>query len=301
MAHPPEFRQRIVQTLLYYEIFDHPLTATELHLLAAPAGMPREETLRGLRSLQEEGLLHSERGMYHLQSSGTHLVAGRIEREERARTRLRIARVIVHIMKRSPFVRGVFLSGDLSKGVAHRASDIDYVVITAPNRLWICRMVLIAFKKVFLLNSRKYFCLNYFLDSDHLSHDERNYFTATEIAHLKPLFNLALFLRYLNANAWVKEYFPGYSVFGLGAEEGNNRQSLLQRLLEFPFTGAWATALDLRLMRLMERVWKRRYPSLDERTRAAILRTTPHESRSYIGNFSEKVMAAYREKLDAAR
>src|SRR5947207_638283 len=73
----------------------------------------------------------------------------RTEREHLAAKRLRIARFMTLIIKRFPFVRGVFLSGDLSKGVAHADSDIDYVIVTAPHRLWICRSMLVLFKKTF--------------------------------------------------------------------------------------------------------------------------------------------------------
>jgi hypothetical protein len=181
--------------------------------------------------------------------------------------------------------------------VANPKSDIDYVVVTEPGRLWICRSLLVAFKKVFLLNSKKYFCLNYYLDSDHLSLDDRNYYTATEVAHLKPLFNTAVYLRYMNANGWIRSFFPNYRIFSLWEGRSGDRRSIIQPLLELPFRGRWAARLDLRLMEYMRRTWKSRYPRYDDETRERIFRCNISESRAFVGNFSDRVLERYRRKL----
>src|SRR5262245_43982257 len=238
----------IVRTLLYYEIFDHPLTAKELFYLLPRNSITRNGLDGVLGRLSAEGTLDSRHGFYWLGRHGGSLADVRLERSRLARRRLAVARVMAGLIKHFPFVRAIFISGDLSKGVANPQSDIDYVVVTEPGRLWICRSILVAFKKVFLLNSRKYFCLNYYLDSGHLSLDEHNYYTATEVAHLKPLFNTALYLRYMNANAWIRRYFPNYRIFALWEGRAGDRRSFIQPLAELVFRGRWADRLDRRLM-----------------------------------------------------
>jgi hypothetical protein len=289
----------IVRTLLYYEIFDHPLTADELFCLLPRNSITKRSFLEVLGTLSGAGSLRVEHGFYSLPENGSDLAGLRLRRELLARRRIRIARVMAHIIKRFPFVRGIFISGDLSKGVANPKSDIDYVVVTAPGRLWICRMLLVAFKKVFLLNSKKYFCLNYYLDTAHLVLDDCNYYTATEVAHLKPLFNSALYLKYMNANSWIRSFFPNYRIVEMPHLRPNNRRSVLQALLELPFRGTWADRLDARLMSLMKRIWKTRYPDVDEATREDVFRCSISESRAYVGNFSGKVLDIYRRKLEA--
>ena len=96
-------------------------------------------------------------------------------------------------IKRFPFVRAVFLSGELSKNISSDDGDIDFMIVTEKNRLWICRTLLTFFKKIFLFNQKKYLCINYFVDEEHLHLPKKNIFTATEIAHVKPLFNFILF------------------------------------------------------------------------------------------------------------
>ena len=59
-----------------------------------------------------------------------------------------------------PYIENVSISGALSKNYYNNDGDIDFFLITQPNRLWIARTLLIIYKKMFLLNSRKYFCVN---------------------------------------------------------------------------------------------------------------------------------------------
>ena len=113
----------------------------------------------------------------------------------------KIAQFMAHIIKRFPFVRGIFISGSLAKWNVSTQTDIDFFIITKRGRLWLTRSALIAFKKFFLLNSKKFFCLNYFITDDHLEIEDRNIFTAIEIASVKPIFNLELYLKFLEANS----------------------------------------------------------------------------------------------------
>jgi len=46
-----------------------------------------------------------------------------------------------------PFVKGVAISGSLSKKFADEDADIDFFIITAANRLWLARTFLHLFLK----------------------------------------------------------------------------------------------------------------------------------------------------------
>ena len=81
--------------------------------------------------------------------------------------------------------------------------DVDYFIITKNNRLWLCRANC---EKIFLFNSRKFFCVNFFLGSSLLI-DENNIFTATEIFTLQPVFNKELYCKLIEINSWVEDYY----------------------------------------------------------------------------------------------
>ncbi|TAK53865.1 MAG: hypothetical protein EPO24_13845, partial [Bacteroidetes bacterium] len=224
-----EFHQNIARTLLYYEIFDYPLTARELFTLSQKNTLTLEQFKGELDTLVARKQLVKAHGFYSLPQQSKDFSLIRAERQKIASRRMKTAKLFTSVIKQFPFVRGVFLSGELSKNVATKDSDIDYVIVTMPNRLWVTRAMLILFKKVFLLNKKKYFCLNYFVTEHQLLLQEKSYYIATEIAHLKPLYNFPLFLKYINTNSWIKKYFPNYSVFALTSEPLFETPPVLQK------------------------------------------------------------------------
>jgi hypothetical protein len=294
-----KFEQDLARTLLYYEIFHHPLTAKELFVLFPENGLTLDEFKSNLTTLVQEDTLQVSDDYYYLNTGNEDFSVRRKEKEHAAKGMLRLAKFFTFLIKQFPFVRGVFLSGELSKNVATKGSDIDYVIVTAPNRLWITRTLLILFKKTLLLNNKKYFCLNYFVTEKHLELQEDSYYFASEIAHLKPLYNFPLFLKYINANGWIKKYFPNYSVFGLTYEPKFETPGLLQKVFEFFLQGEWLDKLDLYLMEKMKTIWQKRYDSFDRLQHERLFRCTPNESRAFIGNFSDKIEKEYEEKLQA--
>ena len=292
-----DFHKHTTRTLLYYDIFDHPLTASELYHLFPINSMKRPTFIEALERLSSLGEIKKQNAYYHLNRNGCDLADIRLRKEKVAHRRQRIARFVGLIIKYFPFVRGIFISGDLSKGVAGPTSDIDYVIVTEPGRLWICRALLTLFKKIFLWNQKRYFCLNYYISSDNLFLGEHNYYTATEIAHLKPLFNFKLYLEYMNTNSWIKKYFPNFSPFAFPLQCNYRRQSNLQKVVESIFVDVLANRLDNYLMNVMKKIWLKRYPEYPRTLHESIFRCFPNESRAFIGNFSETILSIYHLRL----
>ncbi len=294
-------QEAVLRTLLYYDIWEYPLTLRELHCFLPVNGVDYDRFQALItRDGPGEDVRHVD-GYYFPATRNPEIVNTRKERERNADQLWRIARVSMHIIKRFPFVRGVFVSGDLSKNATTRQSDIDFFLVTSPQRVWISRTLLIIFKKVFLLNRKKYFCLNNFTAQDHLGLDEQNIFLATEIAHLKPLFNSNLHHEYLQSNQWIRKFFPNFDTSALARPAVNERPSILQRLFEAPFFLFPSEWLDRFLMERMQGIWASRYPMVDKQTRHRIFRSTRGESRAYAGNYQDRVLQIYRKKLTEFR
>lgn len=287
----------ILRVLLYYDIWAYPLTLRELFTFLPIQGLTLQEFEDNLRAYGPGPKVNFGNGHYFIGERGLSIVEQRAMKEQHARKLWVFARISMHIIKRFPFVRGIFVSGDLSKNATTSKSDVDFFIITEPNRLWITRTLLILFKKTVLLDKKKFFCVNYFATSDHLRLDNENIFLAAEIAHLKPLYNSELFLRYLEENKWIKTFYPGFDIRNVATPQVNNRRSYLQKLFEIPFLLIPADRLDSYLLMKMKAVWARRYPECDSETRERIFRCTKHESRAYVGNFEEKILLLYDRKL----
>ena len=153
--------QSIVRVLLYFNIFNHPLTAAEVFSFCSSTAITLDRLVRVLESKTLQRIVKSKNGYYFLHSANESCVETRSEKERLAESRIKTAMAVARFIRMFPFVRAVMLSGELSKGVASKNSDIDFVIVARRRRLWICRSLLILFKKVFLFNSKKYFCLNH--------------------------------------------------------------------------------------------------------------------------------------------
>ncbi len=294
-SHPIE--EAILRTLLYFDIWNHPLNLSEIHTFLPVSVSASASLMHPLGALVARGVVDNQGEHYMIRRPSGDGSRSRRAKERRAIVLWKMARVVAGIIKRFPFVRAVWVSGELSKNVASEHADIDFFIVTEPGRLWITRSMLILFKKVFLLNSRKFFCLNSFITTAHLESSARNIYQAIEIASLKPLYNAGLLHEYLRANAWVWSYFPNFDPDGPALSIASAKQSKLQSLIEGLFHLVDADALDNRLMVTMQEVWKKRYPELDDATRDRILRSTKHESRAYLGDFEARILEAYARNL----
>lgn len=283
--------------MLYYDIFSYPLKIEEIFTYLPGNSLHTDDVRNELSSLIDEQLILEHQGYYFLRNRDRAIVDRRLNMELHAGRSWKMARFMTAIIKRFPFIRAVFVSGDLSMNLSDDGSDIDFFVVTEQNRLWIARTLLVLFKKIVLLNRRKFFCINYYLSESTLEIPERDLYIATEIMHLKPLFNLRLYQQFLRSNSWVRQYFPNFEETSNGDWHVNDRNSIFQRLLELPFLHDNATRLDRWIMNKMIGVWEKRYPTLSADDRRRLFRCEPHVSTAHPGDFQTRVMSEYRIRL----
>jgi hypothetical protein len=123
--------------------------------------------------------------------------------------RLKYATRVSRILSWFPYTRGVAISGSLSKNVAYKDSDLDFFIITAANRLWIARSIMFLFiKGLAWTGIRRVVCINYYIDEQALEIEERNIFTAIEIATLLPAQGKQIFQGFHASNSWIYGYLP---------------------------------------------------------------------------------------------
>lgn len=195
-----------------------------------------------------------------------------------------------------PFVESVGVSGSLSKGYYDNESDIDFFVITKHNKLWVCRTLLMMYKKLFLLNSRKYFCVNYFVSSEQLEIEEKNRFTATELKTLIPMQGKHSFQKFYEQNTWVKNYF---SKFEANLESLPEIQKpLLTKAIELVFDNGFGNSVDYLFKSITLRKWKSKFSFLSEDDFKIALKSTKNISKHHPSNFQKKVILSLNNKLE---
>ncbi len=285
--------EEILRVLLYFDIFSFPLTAHEIARYAHFPGLTSERVRERCTSGPLQATVQCDAGLMSLSGRSVEIRTRRIVNEKRARTYLRIAGFMAAIIHCFPFVRAVFLSGELSKGVASPDSDIDFVVVTAERRLWIVRTLLILFKKILLLNSKRFFCINHLVSERHLGTESRNLAVAYELATLRPLSGTEMHRRYVGSNTWLAAVFPNLPS---PAEDSLPRSAVSPR--RHPASGV-LDSLDRWLLSRWTYVWERRYRHLPIEQRRRQYRSTEYVSTAYGVDYFERVEKEYRVRLAA--
>ncbi len=285
-------QRAVLRTLVYFDIFKHPLREDELRRFLSTACPDRHCVEEALDELVEERLLNHD-GTYYALNNTSEAVRARLAGEKRAGERMRTARRMSRLMGRFPFVRGVLLSGSMSKGVLAEDGDIDYFVITAPGRLWLARTLLITFKKVFLLNDRRNFCVNYFVDTEHLRIEDRNLFTATEVMTLVPMHGRSVCTAFFAANIWASTLLPNADRPAM--DQLHDAHGSLKHAWERLLSGDFGDELDEWCMMRTKQRWARKFPEFDRARFELALRSRRYVSKHHPRNFQEKVLIAFAQ------
>ncbi len=281
----------VLHTLLYFEIFSYPLTAEEAFHYCGESGVAMHEVTKKLESLVSQGKVF-QFGIYFQTKNDNSWAPARVECNRLADQFLPIAHRRAKLIGNFPFVRAVCVSGSLSKHSMRPDGDIDFFVITEPGRLWLARTLLVLFKKVLLFNSHKYFCVNYFIDTDHLEIEEKNLFTATESVTLLPMYGQEVYEAFCAANTWAWEQYPNFpkrSTNGIPNHANGWGKSLLEKMLNARL-GAW---LDEKAMLLTLSYWKRKFKHLDDDNFNIALKSRRYVSKHHPLHFQKRVLDAF--------
>ena len=292
---PGEQAMAILGTILYFDVFRHPLTLDEIFRYVQWHHRSLSEVAAAIEELQSAGILECEDGFYFFAGTES-TVRLRRERNKRALLYGEKAERWSKFISGFPFIRTVCISGSLSKGTMDKDGDIDYFIITEPGRLWLARTMLILFKKVFLFNSRKYFCVNYFIDTDHLAIPDRNLFTATELATVKPMRDSDIFESFLKENHWAELFYPNAMRHPSRALPARN--GAVKRTAERLFNGKPGEWLDNFFFRLTLRRWKRKFPHHRDTHFEVDFRSRKYVSKHHPQGFQRSVMARMEQRRE---
>jgi hypothetical protein len=285
----------VLSCIIYFSLFRHPLTAKELakhcHFIELQPG----EIDMAIAELEDLGIISCSHGFYFL-SDGQQNIQRRLAGEQMAPHFLKKASAYSRLISHFPFVRAVFISGSLSKGYMDENSDIDYFIITSPKRLWLCRTLLVLFKKIFLFNSHKHFCVNYFIDEEHLIIPDQNIFTATELVFVMPMYNSSLYRNFRKANQWTYGYYPNLHNENRKVEHEfttDTFRSLVERIL----SGSLGEWLDSWFFRKTIHHWKKKFRDFDEAAFDMELRSRKNVSKHHPKGFQGKVLSLYESAI----
>jgi hypothetical protein len=219
----------VLRSVIYASLFDYPLTIGQLH--ASLVGVRADaDTIRSWwrdSELLQAAIEHRD-GWYFPAGRGD-LIATRERREAVSRDLLDRDRRILALVRRVPFVRMVALSGSLAHLNAEGSADLDLFVITAPNRVWSVTVATILLSK--LLGFRKRVCMNYVVSEHAMTIAPEDLFSANQIIHLRPVAGQSVFERFVQRNAWIRDFYPNFELPDFFPTHDPRRKTLAEAIL----------------------------------------------------------------------
>ncbi len=285
----------VLAALLYFDVFDHPLTREEI-LRFMSIDSSQEEVDQVLHHLVETEVIHCHGGFYACKPAEK-MASKRSETTARAQEMMPIAKQMASFIARFPFVRGVLLSGSISKEVMHEHSDIDYFIIVEEGRMWLSLLLLKAYKKLFMGRRQKYFCLNYFIAHKPLVIEEESIFTAVELATLMPIVGDSYKQKIIEANPWVKDVLPNFRVNN--ASENALHVGKTRKLIEYALRSKIGDRLDHLVQRKIRQWYQRKYAHARSNADFDLMfKSNNSESKVHTSNHHRMVLDRYAKRLN---
>lgn len=289
-------QQNILKVLSYFDIFHYPLLAGEITgYLEIPAAI--QQVTEELELLQQKNLVFKLDEFYALKDD-IFMAIRRRDGNRLAIPEMEKAKKAAALLYKFPFVKGLAISGSLSKNFADENSDIDFFIITKANRLWIARTIMHLFYKwAAFRKKQRLFCMNYYVDETALEIPEKNIYTAMEIVTLVPIQGGSCISRFMTANKWTATYFPGIELkeqTGVPAKKG-----FLGRAAEQLLSGSLGNAIDNWLLALTSKHWqqKKQQEKINNNGISASMLADKHYAKPDPKNFQQKILLQYETRI----
>lgn len=200
----------VIESVVYASLFDYPLSLEQLHASLVRVRADADTVAGWWRNSDRLQAAIEHKDGWYFPAGRSDLIATRARRELVSRQLLQRDQRILALIAGLPFVRMVALSGSLAHLNAEGSADLDLFVITAPRRVWSVTVGTLLLTK--LLGCRKRVCMNYVVSEHAMKIGPEDLFSANQIIHLRPLSGHSVFERFVNANGFVRSYYPNFEL-----------------------------------------------------------------------------------------
>jgi len=285
----------IIKTLLYFDIFQYPLTISEIRRYLSCASS-EEELREAIKPLLADKKIFQIGDFYTIRHDFSN-IDRRLKCNDLAQYYMPRAFAIAQKIQKFPFVLSVNLTGSISKNVMHADSDLDFFVITENGRLWIAKLFLVLYKKLILFNRKKNFCINYFISNSNLEIQERNIFTAIELISMIPVTGKKWQSRLLDANPWIHNFCKNFKE-DCSSHENNESKPIWSTFIASNLRGSFGDALENKVMKMAYKRNMNKYSNgLSKGDFELMFRTNAEQAKVHNSNHQRKILDRYFEKI----
>ena len=237
------FCARVWLVVAYSAIFEFPLTEEEVYRRIwrfVGETIPTEfEINDALKKLRMMGVINLKRRWWHLVNQ-PQAPANRAQWTKNSQRKVREAEPIIAFLNKLPWVVGVAITGSVAVNSAKKDDDVDFMIVTEPNRLWLTRLLTLLFaikhgrRRSFAREEPNSWCLNLWLTTRALAvpADRHTLYTAYEVCQADWVVNKHhTAQQFLINNLWVEPMLSRYYQYRQTLS-GNIRQNVeLKELL----------------------------------------------------------------------
>ena len=232
----------LVDAAVYADVFDTAVSLGALHRFGR-IEIDRETLAARLTAdpCVREVIERDRSGAFTLRGRAA-LAAGYADRVQRAARLRGRAHRVARVLRHTPFVRGISLTGSVAAADAPADADVDLLVIVADDHI---STVFALLGTASRLIGRRWFCPNFYLAESQLELAPQNVYVGRELGQTEGIVGNAEVIR--GANPWLVEMFPN---LGRPAPAPIRSGSALQRLLEAFLGGRLGASVENRAHRL---------------------------------------------------
>lgn len=219
-------KNSIIDAISYFNYFKYPPTTKEIFLYMSKK-TSYEVLENWLKRLEKNRIIIKNDDRYTLGGYGKNFTKW-TDREALSLLRLKKIEWFIKIIAIFPQIMLIGISGGLSMLNSGIDDDIDVFIISAKNRIWTARIIVLSLSSLFGLRRvfgskkvKEMFCFNLFFDISHMRVADRkkNRYVAHEILQMKPLFvRNDTYRAFLESNKWVEDFFPNLKIEGFKVE-----------------------------------------------------------------------------------
>lgn len=233
----------ILKTLIYADIFNYPLKFYEIHKWLIGRKTDLRQVEKTLKKLTQKEKVKKV-GDFYILPQRMGLVRIRNKRAKQSKRFYLKVKVIAWVLQIIPQIKLVGISGGLAMENADKKDDIDLILITAKNRIWLTRLLVCGVldlirvrRKVKMKNSQVSgkLCVNILIEEDSLEQVNKDIYLAHEILQMRPIWARGnIYNKYLQENEWVFKFLPNWigpqrsTIKDLRLKDKNHQSSIIK-------------------------------------------------------------------------
>lgn len=271
-----DLEKSILATLVWFDIFDYPLTAQEIWQYQRFPNLELQSlTFREFQKfLKESEKLKNfvaQEGEFYFLKGRENLIKIRQERYLIAEKKFNIAFRAIKLSSLFPFVRMIAICNGLSYANSKKDDDIDLFIVIKEGRIWLTRFCITVFLSI--LGWRRFghkikdkICLSFFLTDKNLNLEkiaiDDDIYLQYWIFWLYPVFNEnETYQKFLKENQWAISNFPNFFKTNSVLRKEINLNKFLRNFkmfLEKVLTNQFGSFLEKIFKKIQIRIMKRK-------------------------------------------